>query len=151
MPDRAHPGGESGGTRVLVLDLAAEPGALDDAHDALEQAWEDHPEVGEGERLRFVMATMEILGNVVEHAYAADDEPRRRRLALEVRRADGGLVGTISDNGQPAALDLSDVTMPGEDAESGRGLALAAAALDELAYERVEGRNVWTLRCGPRD
>ncbi|MDF9715398.1 ATP-binding protein [Nocardioides sp. ChNu-99] len=150
MSERSPQGDEADGARVLLLDLAAEPSALDDAHDALDQAWEEHPEVGDAERLRFVMAAMEILGNVVEHAYAADEEPRRRRLTLEVRRVDDGLLGTISDNGQPAALDLSDVTMPGEDAESGRGLALALAALDELGYERVEGRNVWTLRCAPR-
>ena len=47
----------------------------------------------------------------------------------------------------PIALDLSDVAMPGDDAGPGRGLALAAAAVDDMAYERVEGRNHWRLRC----
>ena len=37
--------------------------------------------------------------------------------------------------------------MPDADAESGRGLALAAAAVDDMSYERVEGRNHWRLRC----
>jgi serine/threonine-protein kinase RsbW len=35
--------------------------------------------------------------------------------------------------------------MPGADAESGRGLALALAALDELRHETDDG-NVWILR-----
>jgi serine/threonine-protein kinase RsbW len=37
--------------------------------------------------------------------------------------------------------------MPGAEAESGRGLALALAALDHLEHQRVDGRNRWLLRC----
>ena len=44
-------------------------------------------------------------------------------------------------------MDLSTVIMPCADAESGRGLALALAAVDDLQYRNVEGRNVWGLRC----
>ena len=35
--------------------------------------------------------------------------------------------------------------MPGEMAESGRGLPLASAALDELDYRREGSSNVWTM------
>ena len=35
--------------------------------------------------------------------------------------------------------------MPDETAESGRGLPLAWAVLDELGYERGDGVNVWTM------
>ena len=55
--------------------------------------------------------------------------------------------GELGDNGQPVALDLGEVTMPGDEAESGRGLALALASLDHLTHERVDGRNRWTLVC----
>ncbi|MDT9592469.1 ATP-binding protein [Nocardioides zeae] len=140
----------AGDDTLLALHLPAAPEALDTAHDAFEEAWTEHPDVADDVRLRFVMATMEILGNVVEHAYAPDVRADGRRLALDVTRTATGLVGTISDNGQPFALDLSDVAMPGVDAESGRGLALARDVLDGLDYERVEGRNVWTLRCEGR-
>ncbi|MDQ1103994.1 ATP-binding protein [Nocardioides zeae] len=142
---------EPTGRPVARLELPADPEALDTAHDALDAAWSEHPDVGAGERLRFVTALMEILGNVVEHAYAADARAHERRLTVEVDGdGDGGLHGRIEDNGQPAALDLSDVAMPDADAESGRGLALAVAALDDLSYERVGSRNVWTLRCERR-
>ena len=53
----------------------------------------------------------------------------------------------LSDNGCPAELDLSRVTMPDEESESGRGLAMAMSALAELAFAHEEGRNVWDLRC----
>ncbi|GAB3085290.1 ATP-binding protein [Nocardioides zeae] len=139
------------GRVVAHLELPADPEALDTAHDALDAAWAEHPEIGAGERIRFVTALMEILGNVVEHAYAADASAAERRLTVEVvGDGDGGLRGRIEDNGQPAALDLSDVVMPDADAESGRGLALAVAALDDLSYIRVGSRNVWTLRCERR-
>jgi serine/threonine-protein kinase RsbW len=142
---------EPTGRPVARLELPADPEALDTAHDALDAAWSEHPEVGAGEQLRFVTALMEILGNVVEHAYAADAHADERRLLVEIDGdGDGGLHGRIEDNGQPAALDLSDVVMPDADAETGRGLALAIAALDDLAYERVGSRNVWTLRCERR-
>lgn len=142
---------EGGGRRVARLELPAEPEALDAAHDALDAAWAAHPEIGTGERIRFVTALMEILGNVVEHAYAPEVRDHERRLEVEVEHdGAGGLRGTIGDNGQPAALDLSEVVMPDADAESGRGLALALASLDELSYERVGSRNVWLLRCERR-
>ena len=44
-------------------------------------------------------------------------------------------------------IDLSSVAMPDELAESGRGLALAMAAVDDLSYEREGGRNLWRLTC----
>ena len=57
------------------------------------------------------------------------------------------LVACFGDDGIPMSLDLSGVAMPGPDAESGRGLALAVAALDGLAYDREGGRNHWRLTC----
>ena len=48
-------------------------------------------------------------------------------------------------------LDLGEVTMPGDEAESGRGLALALASLDHLTHERVDGRNRWTMVCERAD
>lgn len=144
---------ERPGAPLVALDLPAEPDALDAVHDALEELWERDPAYAPDVQMRFVMAVMEVLGNVVEHAYAPEVRHEARRLELRVDAvpdAEGTLLGTISDNGRPAALDLSDVVMPEVDAESGRGLALATAALDDLVYDRAEGRNVWRLRCGPR-
>ena len=51
---------------------------------------------------------------------------------------------------EPALIDLGSVSMPGSDAESGRGLAIALATLDELVHETERG-NVWRLRRLRRD
>ena len=135
----------------LSLSAPATPEIMDLVHAMLEHLWATHPDVTDRDRIRFEMSVIEILGNVVEHAYAADhddvpgQEGRRFEIVIGVR--DGHLMAHLGDNGLPTALDLSGVTMPDELAESGRGLALATAALDDLSYQRADGRNLWDLLC----
>jgi len=94
------------------------------------------------------MSVIEIVGNIVEHAYLADgDTTGGRRFDILLGATDDRILAHLGDNGLPVALDLSGAAMPDEFAESGRGLALAMAALDDLTYERVEGRNRWDLLC----
>lgn len=136
----------------LELSGPATPEMLDLVHAVLERLWADHADVSQGDRARFEMAVIEILGNIVEHAYRLDpsddpDDGSARRFDVSLVATDEELVAAFGDNGMPVALDLSNVAMPDEDAESGRGLALAAAAVDDLSYERVEGRNHWRLLC----
>jgi len=136
----------------LELSGPATPEMLDLVHAVLERLWADHADVSQGDRARFETAVIEILGNIVEHAYRLDpsDDPNdesARRFDVSLVATDEELVAAFGDNGMPVALDLSNVTMPDEDAESGRGLALAAAAVDDLSYERVQGRNHWRLLC----
>jgi serine/threonine-protein kinase RsbW len=55
------------------------------------------------------------------------------------------IVGILADTGQ-AAPDLTGMDeLPDAMAESGRGLWLARATLDELDYVRVGDRNTWKL------
>ncbi|GEP32688.1 anti-sigma regulatory factor [Nocardioides szechwanensis] len=135
----------------LELSAPATPEIMDLVHVMLEHLWGTASGISDRDRVRFEMSVIEILGNVVEHAYAADNvdvpghEGRRFEIVLGV--TDEALMAHLADNGLPTALDLSGVAMPDELAESGRGLALATAALDELSYERVEDRNLWDLLC----
>jgi serine/threonine-protein kinase RsbW len=136
----------------LELSGPATPEMLDLVHAVLERLWADHDDVSQGDRARFETAVIEILGNIVEHAYRLDpsddpDDESARRFDVSLVATDEELVAAFGDNGMPVALDLSNVAMPDEHAESGRGLALAAAAVDDLSYERVEGRNHWRLLC----
>lgn len=135
----------------LELGAPANPAMLDLAHALIEQLWATHPDVAERDRARFETAVIEILGNIVEHAFAADSTAETgdpaRRFDIVLGATDEELLASFCDNGLPIELDLSDLAMPDELAESGRGLALAAAALDDLAYERVDGRNLWRLLC----
>ena len=136
----------------LDLSAPARPEILDLVHAMLETLLDGASHVGATQRMRFEMAVIEILSNIVEHAYQADagvetapGESRRFRIQLALTPT--RMLASLSDNGLPMALDLERATLPDDMAESGRGLAMATAALDELGYERVEGRNHWHLLC----
>ncbi|GAB3038543.1 anti-sigma regulatory factor [Nocardioides flavus (ex Wang et al. 2016)] len=132
---------------VERIEAPVEPESLDLVQDRLESWLADHDGVSVTDRTRFEMALVEIVANVVEHAFALDADVRGRLLTVELRLTRELLEARLSDNGLPAALDLGAVTMPDEDATSGRGLALAVAAVDELTYDRVDGCNHWRLVC----
>lgn len=140
--------GAGGSADPIGIDLSApaEPGAMDAVQNELATLWERRPDLDPGLTMRFEMGLVEILGNIVEHAF--DPDTPGRLLTVSVRIEGDVVSGTLSDNGQPVAVDLSTVTMPDEDAESGRGIALALAALDELDYVRDGDCNRWFLRCG---
>ena len=140
MSDESH---------TLRLDVPAVVESLDDVHAAIERLWERDPTVGVRDRFRFETAVIEVLGNIVEHAYRLDEPagPGRRRVDVALAVDATAVHAVLGDDGQPAAIDLSGVTMPDEEAESGRGLALAVAALDDLTYRRDGARNTWSLTC----
>lgn len=138
MPEEVH----------LRLDMPTTTDAIDLAHERLAELWEADGEVASTDRVRFELAVIEILGNIVEHAWIADrGHPDERRLSLELILTATRLEAVLGDNGQPVSIDLSAATMPDEDAESGRGLALTIAAVDALDHTREDGRNVWRIRC----
>lgn len=149
----------------LELTAPAVAESLDLAHYLFEHLWAQHPEVTVMCRVRMETAALEIMGNIVEHAYAQDVLPadggrseadhadsagagRRFRLTVAVRHPD--VLVSFCDNGVPGSIDLSRVVMPDEDAESGRGLAMAIASVDEITYHNDDGRNYWSLRCEDR-
>lgn len=145
MPDFADLG-----EGVLRLVAPARPESVDLVHDLVAQLShiEDPPD--SHDLMRFEMAVIEVIGNIVEHAVAADPPdvtPRRFQLILDSTPA--GLEARFCDDGQPAEVDLEAVTMPDplEGGEGGRGLALAMAAVDEVSYHRTGGINCWRLVC----
>jgi serine/threonine-protein kinase RsbW len=137
----------------LELSAPADPAILDLVHAMLEQLWQAHADIADRDRGRFEMAVVEILGNIVEHAYELDHAgapgpaEELRRFDICVSATDDDLVARFGDNGLPMELDLENIAMPDPLSESGRGLALVSAAVDDLQYERIEGRNHWRLRC----
>ncbi|MGZ4451847.1 MAG: ATP-binding protein [Nocardioides sp.] len=137
---------ESAAADDIRVSVPARLPSLDLVQPALERLWQTHEEVPLRERMRLETAVVEIFVNIVQHAYRADSAQQdARRLELVLAADEAGLEATFVDNGEPAEIDLSRVTMPDSDSESGRGLAMAIAALDDLRYERTGGRNRWHL------
>jgi serine/threonine-protein kinase RsbW len=132
----------------LELSAPATPDMLELVHAALEQLWAANDDVGIADRVRFETAVIEILGNIVEHAYELDAPTAgNRRFDVTLWVTTSELGAEFGDDGVPMSLDLSAVAMPDDLAESGRGLALAMAAVDDLSYGREGGRNHWRLTC----
>ncbi|MDO9379227.1 MAG: ATP-binding protein [Nocardioidaceae bacterium] len=141
MPDDASV------TRVS-LEAAAREDSVDLLHTLVASLWEGSPDVAMIDRIRFETAVIEVMANIVEHAYAIDGEGvTGRRFDVSLLADPTSLVATFADDGRPCEIDLSTVSMPGYDAESGRGLALASAAVDDLAYHRDGVINHWSITC----
>ncbi len=124
-----------------TLRTACGPQALAAIADALKAAWSANAWIPEPIRRQIDIAVAEIAANIVEHAgriQAATVEMRMEIFPDHVEVA-------FTDTGVEADIDLDDVRMPGELAEGGRGLAIAKAVLDRVAYHRSELGNQWTL------
>lgn len=126
---------------AVRIEAMATPAFIDDVHEALEGLWRAAPEVGDEDRLLFTLAASEVATNIVTHATA--EHPIDVAFAASVRS--GVIEAAFTDNADPAPVSLLSATMPGTDAESGRGIALALAALDAFTHE-ADGGNVWRLR-----
>lgn len=129
-----------------VVDGPADLSLVEAVHDALESLWARVPEVGDEDRMMFALAVSEVATNVVEHAEGPEVPHVRVRLEVDAE----WLTAVMADDADPALIRLHEVSMPGADAESGRGLAIALAVLDDLVHETDEG-NTWRLRRRRRD
>lgn len=126
---------------VVRRDGTASLEFVEGLHAALDELWTRAPAVPEADRSLFALAVIEIATNVVVHA---TDEDHPVTLKVELRAGDD-LHAILHDDATPVPVDLTSVSMADALAESGRGLAIAAAVCDELSLERRDG-NVWRLR-----
>ncbi|NEM91956.1 ATP-binding protein [Galbitalea soli] len=124
-----------------VFELTAPPDDVDTVHRMLGLAWPDGVEVGALDRMAFETALVELAANIIHHG----DTGSGVRCTLEFAITSTALRATLRDSGPEVHVDWDAVTMPGEEAESGRGLALIRALVGQAEYERVGGTNVWTI------
>jgi serine/threonine-protein kinase RsbW len=123
------------------LSTVAVPACLDRLHAMLEAAWADHPDVGLSDRTLFEIAVTEVAGNIIEHTAAG--EPLE--LGILVRVTAPHLKATFEDCGPAVGVALGSAELPDDLAESGRGIALALRAADEVVYWRDGATNRWRV------
>ncbi|KQS09002.1 hypothetical protein ASG04_08880 [Curtobacterium sp. Leaf183] len=131
---------------MTAFDVPAVPESLDTVQDRFAVWWDGLGVDDVARRFALETAVAEIAANIVEHT-ARTDRQAGRRYTVELRATEQEYTAVLRDNGLPVDLDLSAVTMADVDAENGRGLALAIAALDRLEHRHEGGHNVWTLVC----
>ena len=129
------------GDGAVRIDGIADAALIDRVHDALDELFRRTPGVDDEDAMLFRLAVSEVATNVVEHAQAREPV----HVTVELDADDAALSAVFIDTADPALIDLHGVSMPDEAAESGRGLAIALATLDELVHETERG-NTWRLR-----
>lgn len=131
-----------------TLTAPARPAFLSGVHDLLDTVWSETSRLTDADRARFESALIEIVGNIVVHSpVPAGASAVTMQLTIECR--DDRVVADVRDDGGPLAeeVHLADAEMPGWEAESGRGLALARAMVDGLDYDRSASGNRWLITC----
>jgi serine/threonine-protein kinase RsbW len=135
MPDN------EGRRHAYSLTAPAEPASLERAHALLQTVWTDHGDITAADRMLFELAVTEVAGNIAQHA--PDGAPLD--FTLNVCVHPDRIEAEFLDAGRRAEIDLAAAAMPSEMSESGRGLAMTLAAVDELVYRRDSNTNHWRL------
>ena len=122
----------------------ATPEAIESIHNQLDALWEDASLVPDMDRMTFTTAVIEAAANVVRHAVPESAAPVELGVDISIRQS--SLEARVSAFGaaQPEGGGM-EPGMPGNDAESGRGLALIRALVTTVTFTRQDGTNVWIL------
>ncbi len=105
--------------------------AFAEAHDSTEQVLID-----------LELAVAEAANNIVIHGYGGASG----EITLQLSRPPEGLCIELLDSGAPIPAAMFDRTSPAPNgAESGRGMAIIFACVDEIAYESADGINRLSL------
>lgn len=123
--------------RAHVLETTTGSGTLHVIQRMLNRLWSAH-NVPDMDRMWMDLAAGEICANIIEHSGGV-------HLRMEVRLLPELIEIRFTDDGGPARIELSNLHLPGDLAERGRGLAMALSVLDELSYRRDDEGNHWML------
>ena len=93
------------------------------------------------------LALEEVVSNIILYAYPSK---MGDKILIGLSMVDHMLVVTISDNGlefDPTKMDDADITLSAEERNiGGLGIFIVRKIMDEMNYERIENRNVLTLK-----
>lgn len=119
---------------------SAELGFVEDVLETLEDLYTTTGDVSHEDQTFFSLAVSEIATNIVTHGEAETEVTVTAELVVD----DESLTADFQDDADPVELPLEAAALPDEFAESGRGLAIAKMALDQLSHE-VEDGHSWHL------
>ena len=88
----------------------------------------------------------EAVVNIIKYAYSKEDH---QYIFLSARLDEGSIVFVLTDTGKefdPTMAPEADVTLSAEDRQiGGLGIFLIRQIMNEVRYERIDGKNVLTL------
>ena len=124
-----------------TLRLESPPGDVNAVHDLLDCVWADVTGLSMRDRVSFETALIELASNIIGHA----DTGSGVTCTLTIEITDDRMEATLRDTGECGNIDLRQRSMPDELAESGRGLALIQALVDDLDYSQEGNLNRWHI------
>ncbi|WP_218219963.1 ATP-binding protein [Nesterenkonia sp. Act20] len=118
---------------------------VEEVLDALTALYEQAGNVSEEDRTFFSLAVSEVATNIVTHACASPTgQLSGVSVSVDLTVKAKNLTARFVDDAAPADIIVAEAALPDELAESGRGLAIATMALDQLTYDVHDG-NTWKL------
>ena len=126
---------------VHTLEMSVPPDDVDTVHNLLETVWSDAPGISLRDRMSFETALVELASNVIQYANAGTGVSCR----VSVETQEDQISASLCDSGKAADVELDGRRMPDGMAESGRGIALIQALVDELTYSRDDDVNHWEI------
>lgn len=88
----------------------------------------------------------EAVVNIINYAYPKEEH---QFIYLSARKQEGSIVLVLTDTGKefdPTAAPEADVTLSADERQiGGLGIFLIRQIMNEVRYERIEGKNVLTL------
>ena len=88
----------------------------------------------------------EAVVNVINYAYPNEEH---EKIYVSARLHEGSIIMVIADNGKefdPTLAPEADITLSAEERPiGGLGIFLIRNIMNEVKYERIEGRNILTL------
>lgn len=126
----------------------AEGSAIESVHNGLDSLWRDVPFIADMDQMTFTTAVIESASNIVQHAEPVGREPVELGVDIEVRPT--MLQAKVSAFHAKPPFGPMEPCIPGDDAESGRGLALIQALVTTVTFERQDGTNTWILTRTPQ-
>lgn len=119
-------------------------GAIDAVHTELDNLWEDASFVPDLDQMTFTTAVIEAATNIVQHARPAGEDPVELGVDISVQQT--LLQARVSAfNAREPFASPPEPSMPDDESESGRGLALIRALVTTVTFERQDGTNTWIL------
>ncbi len=127
--------------QVHTMFMSSPPDDVNRVHEFLAEVWEDVPSIEMMDRFGFETALVELAANIFRHADSGEGLECSVRLETDGSR----IVAVLTDSGVKGNVYLGDHDMPDVMEESGRGLLLIKALVDELHYERQGEVNRWRI------
>lgn len=118
--------------------------AIESVHDELDKLWEDAPFVEAMDQITFTTAVIESASNIVQHARPAKAQ-KPVELGVDISVQPRLLQARVSAFYAKPPFGPLEPGTPGDDSESGRGLALIEALVTTVTFERQDGTNTWIL------